>query len=49
VQARIEEAHAETGFRNTICMLQFGTLPDELVRKSTRLFAEEVMPKLRRL
>jgi alkanesulfonate monooxygenase SsuD/methylene tetrahydromethanopterin reductase-like flavin-dependent oxidoreductase (luciferase family) len=49
VRARLEEAHGQTGFRNTICMLQFGTLPDELVRKNTQMFAEEVIPKLRAL
>jgi hypothetical protein len=30
-------------------MTQFGTLPDELVKKSTQMFAEEVAPKLRPL
>jgi alkanesulfonate monooxygenase SsuD/methylene tetrahydromethanopterin reductase-like flavin-dependent oxidoreductase (luciferase family) len=49
VRAKLEEAHAQTGFRNLICMLQFGTLPDQLVRKSTQMFVEEVMPKIRSL
>jgi alkanesulfonate monooxygenase SsuD/methylene tetrahydromethanopterin reductase-like flavin-dependent oxidoreductase (luciferase family) len=49
VRARLEEAHAQSGFKTAICMLQFGTLPDELVRKNTQMFAEEVMPKLRHL
>lgn len=47
VRARIEEANAQSGFENLVCMLQFGTLPDELTQKNTQMFAEEVMPKLR--
>ena len=30
-------------------MLQFGTLPKELTEKNLRLFAEDVIPKVRHL
>lgn len=49
VRRKIEEAHAKSGFKLLVTMIQFGTLPDHLVRKSTELFAREVMPKLRPL
>lgn len=49
VAARIRELHERTGFRLMVPMIQFGTLPDDLVRKSTRLFASEVAPALRGL
>jgi alkanesulfonate monooxygenase SsuD/methylene tetrahydromethanopterin reductase-like flavin-dependent oxidoreductase (luciferase family) len=49
VQEKIEAIHAKTGFRIMVPMIQFGTLPDELVKKSTQMFAEEVAPKLRSL
>ena len=49
VRRKIEEAHAKSGFKLLVTMIQFGTLPDHLVRKSTELFAKEVMPKLRPL
>ena len=49
VREKIEAAHARSGFKVLVAMIQFGTLPDPLVRKSTQLFAEEVMPKLRGL
>jgi alkanesulfonate monooxygenase SsuD/methylene tetrahydromethanopterin reductase-like flavin-dependent oxidoreductase (luciferase family) len=32
---------------NIFCLLHVGNMPDEKTRASTRLFAEEVMPKLR--
>ena len=46
---KIETIHANNGFRIMVPMTQFGTLPDELVKKSTQMFAEEVAPKLRAL
>jgi alkanesulfonate monooxygenase SsuD/methylene tetrahydromethanopterin reductase-like flavin-dependent oxidoreductase (luciferase family) len=49
VREKIEEVHAKTGFRIMVPMTQFGTLPDELVKKSTQMFAQEVAPRLRRL
>ncbi len=39
----------EMGYGNLVCMLQFGTLPAPLTEKNLRLFAAEVMPKLRGL
>ncbi len=36
-----------SGIGNLVSMLQFATLPAELTEKNTRMFAEEVMPKLR--
>ena len=36
----MQETHSTT---------RFDTLPEELVKKSTRMFAEEVAPKLRAL
>src|SRR5262249_21310441 len=49
VREKIEAVHAKTGFRIMVPMTQFGTLPDELVKKSTQMFAEEVAPHLRPL
>ena len=43
----IEAIHAKTGFRIMVPMTQFGTLPDDLVKKSTQMFAQEVAPHLR--
>ena len=48
VRARIEEYQHEIGFGNFLTTLQFGTLPHELVHKSTTLFAEEVIPHFRK-
>jgi alkanesulfonate monooxygenase SsuD/methylene tetrahydromethanopterin reductase-like flavin-dependent oxidoreductase (luciferase family) len=47
VRERIEAAHARSGCRIVVPMIQFGTLPDPLVRKSIELFSREVMPQLR--
>lgn len=47
VRGKIEEAHARSGFKVLVTMIQLGTLPDPLVRNSTEMFAAEVMPKLR--
>ena len=48
LREKIETAQDEIGFGNILNNLQFGTLPHELVRKSTTLFAEEVIPHFRR-
>ena len=38
----------EEGKRGTLlAMFQFGSLPDELATQSLRLFAQEVLPKIR--
>ena len=49
VREKLEALHARTGFRIMAPMIQFGTLADELVKKSTQMFGEEVAPKLRHL
>ena len=49
VREKIEAAHARSGFQKLVMMMQFGTLPDELVRKNIQIFAEEVIPQLRSL
>ncbi len=43
----LERRQSEMGFENLVAMLQFGTLPAELTEKNLRLFAAEIMPKLR--
>lgn len=47
VRERIEKMRDATGLQNIIAMLQFGTLPEHLTRRSMEMFASEVMPKLR--
>lgn len=37
------------GFGRFVGLFQFGTMPDELVRKNLELFADEVMPEIRKL
>jgi alkanesulfonate monooxygenase SsuD/methylene tetrahydromethanopterin reductase-like flavin-dependent oxidoreductase (luciferase family) len=49
VAERLEEHQSKMGFGNLVTMLQFATLSAELTEKSTRMFAEEVMPKLRHI
>ena len=49
VAERLERHHREMGIGRLVTMLQFGTLPRELTEKNMRLFAGEVMPKLRPL
>lgn len=46
---KLTEAHKLTGFQNYVAMMQFATLPADLTRKNTELFAEKVMPELRKL
>jgi len=48
LREKIETAQDEIGFGNILNNLQFGTLPHDLVRKSTTLFAEEVIPHFRK-
>ena len=48
VIAKIRWVQEETGFDNLLCWMNSGSrLSDERVRRSMRLFAEEVMPVLR--
>lgn len=49
VTEKLERYQAEMGFANVAGMLQFATLPAELTEKNLRLFAAEVMPKLKHL
>ena len=49
VVERLEACQAEMGFGNIAPMLQFGTLPAELTEKNLRIFAAEVIPKVRHL
>jgi alkanesulfonate monooxygenase SsuD/methylene tetrahydromethanopterin reductase-like flavin-dependent oxidoreductase (luciferase family) len=49
VREKIEAAHARSGFKVLVPMIQFGTLPDALVRKSVEMFAKDVMPTLKGL
>ncbi|WP_325170158.1 LLM class flavin-dependent oxidoreductase [Noviherbaspirillum pedocola] len=48
VLEQIEQVREKTRFGTFVSMLQFGTLPDELARRNTELFAAEVMPELRK-
>ena len=45
----LEQRHEELGFGNLVAMLQFATMPAEMTEKNLRLFADEVMPRLRPL
>jgi alkanesulfonate monooxygenase SsuD/methylene tetrahydromethanopterin reductase-like flavin-dependent oxidoreductase (luciferase family) len=47
VTEKLLDYQSRTGFGNLASMLQFATLPAELTEKNTRMFAAEVMPKLR--
>lgn len=49
VASKIAEIHDKTGFQIMMPMIQFGTLTDDLVKKSTQMYAEEVMPRLAKL
>ena len=49
VAERLAAHQAEMGFANLVTMLQFGTLSKELTEKNLRIFAADVMPKLRAL
>ncbi len=49
VREKIEAAHARSGFKTLVPMVQFGTAPDAMIRKSIEMFATEVMPKVRGL
>ena len=47
IRELVERYQAEIGFGYLLTTMQFGTLPHELVTKSTTLFAQEVMPYFR--
>jgi alkanesulfonate monooxygenase SsuD/methylene tetrahydromethanopterin reductase-like flavin-dependent oxidoreductase (luciferase family) len=48
LRERLEQYQKEIGFGYLLPTMQFGTLPHELVRKSTEIFAKEVIPYFRR-
>ncbi len=48
VRQRLAENIRRLGVGNLLGLFQLGTLPGELTRKNMRMFAEEVMPHLRR-
>ena len=49
VAEQLERYQADMGLANLIATLQFATLPKDLTEKNLRLFAEDVMPRLRHL
>jgi hypothetical protein len=49
VREQIQHYQKEIGFGTFISLMQFGTLPHELVLKNTRTFAEQVIPALRHI
>jgi alkanesulfonate monooxygenase SsuD/methylene tetrahydromethanopterin reductase-like flavin-dependent oxidoreductase (luciferase family) len=44
---KLRRLRAEGGVNYVLGWMNFGGMPDELVQRSMRLFAEEVMPALR--
>jgi alkanesulfonate monooxygenase SsuD/methylene tetrahydromethanopterin reductase-like flavin-dependent oxidoreductase (luciferase family) len=47
LREKIEKHQKEIGFGYLLPMMQFGTLPHELTKKSTEIFAKEVIPHFR--
>jgi alkanesulfonate monooxygenase SsuD/methylene tetrahydromethanopterin reductase-like flavin-dependent oxidoreductase (luciferase family) len=47
LREKLEQYQAQIGFGYLLPTMQFGTLPHELVTKSTALFASEVIPHFR--
>ena len=47
VAQQLEEAARALNVGHMMVLLQFGSMPPELVRKNTELFAKEVMPRVR--
>lgn len=47
VREKLKEYHGQIGFGHLLSLLQFGTLPSDLTRKSMELYATQVMPWLR--
>jgi alkanesulfonate monooxygenase SsuD/methylene tetrahydromethanopterin reductase-like flavin-dependent oxidoreductase (luciferase family) len=46
VRERIEQMRDRTGLGNMVCLLQFGTLSNELTQRNIERFATDVMPHL---
>ena len=49
VRERLEYAIKELNTGHLMVLCQFGSMPPELVRKNTELFAQEIMPHIRPL
>ena len=49
VRQQMEELIKGLHVGHVFCLLHIGNMPDEKTRHSTKLFAEQVMPKLRHL
>ena len=49
VRQQLEEAAKALNVGHMMVLLQFGSMPPELVRKNTELFAREVLPNVRHL
>src|SRR5260370_37142339 len=47
VRARITRMRERTGFDILVCMLQFGVMADDLVKRDMEMFAAEGMPYFR--
>ena len=47
VREKLQQYQQEIGFGYLLPLLQFGTLPHELTKKNTEIFAKEVMPYFR--
>jgi len=47
VRRQLLDYRDELGFGVLVCLLQFGTLPEDLTARSTELFAEEVIKPIR--
>jgi alkanesulfonate monooxygenase SsuD/methylene tetrahydromethanopterin reductase-like flavin-dependent oxidoreductase (luciferase family) len=45
---RLERYQQEIGFGYLLPQMQFGTLPHDLTKKSTEIFAKEIIPHFRR-
>jgi alkanesulfonate monooxygenase SsuD/methylene tetrahydromethanopterin reductase-like flavin-dependent oxidoreductase (luciferase family) len=49
VVQQLERYQQQVGFGKLIAMMQFGTLPHDLTKRSMELFARKVMPRLRHI
>jgi hypothetical protein len=47
LREKLEQYQSQIGFGYLLPTMQFGTLPHELVTKSTGMFAKEVIPHFR--
>ena len=47
LREKIEKYQQEIGFGYLLPMMQFGTLPHELTKKSTEIFGKDVIPHFR--